>query len=200
MAQITKKLHHTSQENVTQAANLLKAGYVVVFPTDTVYGVGTNPFSAEGIEKLYKAKIREAEKGIPVLLADLNDLDKVTADISQIAWDLAERFWPGALTLIVPKNDALPANISPNQGIAVRIPQHDLCRELIRQAGGAVAATSANLSGRPAAQSAAEALSQLDGRVAAVLDGGLATGGVPSTIISLLEKEPLVLRQGPIKL
>ncbi|MFK7801456.1 MAG: L-threonylcarbamoyladenylate synthase [Anaerolineae bacterium] len=200
MTNATHRLNGTSPYDITTGASLLKAGSTVVFPTDTVYGVGAGAFSSTGIAKLYAAKIREAEKGIPVLLADLADLDQIAADVSQAAWDLAERYWPGALTLIIPKSSNLPANISPNHGIAVRIPDHDLCRDLIRQVGGAVAATSANISGQPAALSANDAFAQLDGRVDAIIDGGTVLGGVPSTIISLLEEQPKILRQGPIKI
>lgn len=196
---MTQRLNGFVRDEILAGAALIKAGQTVVFPTDTVYGVGSCAFNEEGIKRIYEAKIREADKGIPVLLADLTDLEQIAADIPQFAWDLAEQFWPGALTIIVPKNQKLPQNISPNIGIAVRIPAHEMCRELIRQAGGAVAATSANLSGQPAALSAADALAQLDGRVAAVIDGGAVYGGVPSTIVSILEEKPMVLRQGPIQ-
>lgn len=200
MDHTTLKLDGSDPSAITQGAALLKAGQTVVFPTDTVYGIGTGAFNEEGIKRIYGAKVREAAKGIPILLADIADLDQVAIDIPQLAWELAEQHWPGALTLVIPKNQNLPSNISPNNGIAVRIPDHELCRELIRQAGGVVATTSANLSGNPAAMSAADALEQLDGRVAAIIDGGTVLGGTPSTIISLLENKPVVIRQGPIKL
>lgn len=200
MNQTTQQLDGFQPAAITHGAQLLQAGRTVVFPTDTVYGVGTGAFNEEGIQRIYEAKVRETTKGIPILLADLADLEQVAHDISPAAWELATQHWPGALTLIVPKNRQLPANISPNHGIAVRIPNHELCRELIRQAGGAVATTSANLSGQPAAQSAAEALAQLNGRVAAVIDGGPASGGIPSTIVSTLADKPVVLRQGPINI
>ncbi len=194
----TLQLDGFDNAQLTRGAELLTRGEAVVFPTDTVYGVGTNPLSAVGVRKIYEAKIRPLDKGIPILLADVADLDKVAADFPQIAWDLAEQHWPGALTLIVPKNGQLPADISPNAGIAVRIPNHELCRELIRQAGGAVAATSANLSGQPPAQTAAEAGQQLNGRVAAIIDGGAVPGGQPSTIVSLMGDTPAVIRDGPV--
>ena len=200
MDQTTRKLDGSDPSAITQGAALLKAGQTVVFPTDTVYGVGTGALNEEGIKRIYGAKVREAAKGIPILLADISDLDQVAIEIPRLAWELAEQHWPGALTLIIPKNRNLPSNISPNSGIAVRIPDHDLCRDLIRQAGGVVATTSANLSGQPAALSAADAIAQLDGRVAAVIDGGPVSGGIPSTIISLLEERPVVIRQGPIKI
>lgn len=196
----TLQLGGSNSDHVAQGADLLKMGEPVVFPTDTVYGVGTNPLSATGVRKIYGAKIRPLDKGIPILLADIADLEKVAADFPKIAWELAEQHWPGALTLIVPKNRQLPSGISPNSGIAVRIPDHELCRALIRAAGGAVAATSANLSGQPPAQTAAEALEQLDGRVAAVLDGGPVPGGLPSTIVSLMGDQPAVIRQGPVEI
>jgi len=196
----TLQLDGSNNAQVAQGADLLQQGEPVVFPTDTVYGVGTNPLSITGVRKIYEAKIRPLDKGIPILLADIADLEKVAADFPQIAWEMAAKHWPGALTLIVPKNDLLPADISPNSGIAVRIPDHELCRALIREAGGAVAATSANLSGQPPAQTAAEALEQLDGRVAAVLDGGPVPGGLPSTIVSLMGDQPAVVRQGPVEI
>lgn len=200
MVHTTQRLNGTIPHEISTGASLLKTGHTVVFPTDTVYGVGTGAFKPAGIEKLYGAKIREVEKGIPVLLADIADLDQIAAEVSQAAWDLAEQYWPGALTLVIPKSPQLPTKISPNHGIAVRIPNHELCRDLIRQAGGAVATTSANISGQPAALSAADAFAQLNGRVDAIIDGGTVKGGVPSTIISLLGETPVVLRQGPINL
>lgn len=200
MSYTTLRLDGSLAADIETAAQHLQAGDPVVFPTDTVYGVGTSPLSAVGIDKIYTAKIRPLDKGIPILLADIDDLDKVAADFPQLAWDLAEQYWPGALTLIVPKHGQLPANISPNQGIAVRVPDHVVGRELIRQAGGAVAATSANLSGHPPAQTATDAIEQLDGRVAAVVDGGPVPGGISSTIVSLLDGKVAVVRQGPIEI
>ena len=200
MAYTTLRLDGSLTADLETAAQQLNKGEPVVFPTDTVYGVGTSPLSAVGIDKIYAAKIRPLDKGIPILLADIADLDKVAADFPQQAWDLAQQHWPGALTLIVPKHAQLPNNVSPNQGIAVRVPDHPLSRELIRQAGGAVAATSANLSGHPPAQTAAEALAQLDGRVAAVVDGGRVPGGSPSTIVSLMGGKVTLVRRGPIKI
>lgn len=190
----------SNAEHIHAVATLLKAGEPVVFPTDTVYGVGTNAFSHHGIDKLYGAKVRESDKGIPILLADIDDLNKVAADFPPLASELAQAHWPGALTIIVPKNPNLPENISPNNGVAVRIPDHKLCRDLIRAAGGALAATSANISGQPPAQTAEAARVQLDGRVAAILDGGTVPVGTPSTIVSLMGDKPVVIRQGSIEL
>ncbi|MEJ2750949.1 MAG: L-threonylcarbamoyladenylate synthase, partial [Anaerolineae bacterium] len=183
----THLLNAQQPDAVAQAADWLRQGQLVAFPTDTVYGVGADAFNAAAIEQLYEAKQRSLSKGIPILLADPADLDKVTHDVPDVVRQLMARFWPGPLTLIVPRHPDLPANISPNKGIAVRIPDCDVARALIRAAGGAVAATSANQSGQPPAQTGAEALAALKGLVTAVLDDGPAPGGIPSTIIALVD-------------
>lgn len=193
--------HLTAKDSGTieRAADLLKQGQLVVFPTDTVYGVGADTFDEAAIESLYRVKERSLEKGIPVLLADGKDVHKVAREIPASAQLLLERFWPGPLTLIVPRRDSLPPNISPNNKIAVRIPDNDVARSLIRAAGGALATTSANRSGDPPARDASEALRALEGRVAAVVDGGTVDHGVPSTIVDCTVEPPQILRQGALK-
>ncbi|MFZ0547329.1 MAG: L-threonylcarbamoyladenylate synthase [Candidatus Promineifilaceae bacterium] len=183
---------------IDEAADLLRLGHIVAFPTDTVYGVGVDPFSSAAIEQLYRVKGRAAEKGIPILLADRSDLEKVTNGISDMAQTLIDQFWPGPLTIIIPKHRDLPSNISPNVGIAVRIPDHAIARAFITAAGGAVAASSANLSSEPPALSAAEVLESLNGRIAAVLDGGQVQYGEASTVLDCMSNPPKVLREGPI--
>ena len=194
----TTLLNAQEPDAVPQAAAWLRQGQLVAFPTDTVYGVGAAAFDAAAIEQLYQAKQRPYDKGIPILLADLTDLDKVAQDIPDTARRLMTRFWPGPLTLILSRHPDLPANISPNPLIAVRIPDCAVARAVIRAAGGAVAATSANQSGQPPAQTGAEALAALDGLVTAVLDNGPTPGGVPSTIITFEDGQPHIIRQGPI--
>ena len=141
---------------------------------------------------------RRMSKGIPILLADLSDLDKVARDVPVMALALMERFWPGPLTLVVPKSPALPASISANEGIAVRIPDNSIARALIRAAGGAVATSSANRSGHPPAETAAQALSEWNGKVTLVLDGGPATLGIASTVVDCTTPDIKILRPGPI--
>jgi L-threonylcarbamoyladenylate synthase len=183
---------------VAEAAGWLRRGYPVVFPTDTVYGVGVTPFEEAAIKRLYTLKGRSADKGIPVLLADAGDLDSVAKAVPPSAAALIARFWPGALTLIVPRRAELPRVISPNDTIAVRVPDHAVARALIRAAGGAVATSSANLSGQPSARSGAEALAALGGIVAAVLDDGPSPGDRASTIVDCTGARPLILRVGPL--
>ena len=183
---------------IAQAALLLREGHLVVFPTDTLYGVGADPFSPDALARLYEAKGRSAEKGIPILLADLADLEKVVHASPAPTQRLIERFWPGPLTLVLPRQPGLPSIISPNENIAVRIPENEVARAVIRAAGGAVATSSANRSGEPGARTAREALAALVGRVAAVVDGGAVEHGAASTIVDCTATPPRILRPGPL--
>ncbi len=194
----THHLHAQDNRAIAAAAAWLRQGRLVAFPTDTVYGVGVAAFNAAAIEKLYQVKRRPFSKGIPILLADIDDLDKVARAVSPLARQYIAQYWPGPLTLIVARHPDLPAVISPNAGVAVRLPDCDVARALIRAAGGAVAATSANRSGDDPAQSGAEAVAKLGGWVTAVLDNGPAPGGIPSTIIDCTSQTPRLLREGPV--
>ena len=194
----TLRLDAADPAAIDKVADLLRRGLPVVFPTDTVYGVGVLPFDAAALSQLYAAKGRPTEKGIPVLLGDVADVAHVAGVIPLAAAALMAHFWPGPLTLVVPRRAGLPANLSPDDTVAVRVPDHAVARALIRAAGGAVAATSANVSGQPPARSADEALAELDGRVAAVLDDGLSPGGVASTVVDCTSERPVVLRVGPL--
>ena len=198
--QEVETLHLSASEPsaVIEAAAWLRRGYPVVFPTDTVYGVGVLPFDAAAIDSLYALKGRPANKGIPVLLAEVSDLAKVATEISPVARQLIDRFWPGPLTLIVPRRPGLPDAISPNENIAVRLPDHAVARSLLHEAGGAVATTSANLSGHEPALDGAAALAALRGRVVAVLDDGPTPGDRPSTIVDCTGARPFIVREGPL--
>ncbi len=184
--------------SIADAAGWLRRGLPVVFPTDTVYGVGVLPFDAAAVERLYSAKGRPAEKGIPILLADTSDLLQVARDVPPAAEALMAAFWPGPLTLIVPRRPELPDNLSPDDTVAVRIPDHPVARALIRAAGGAVATTSANRSSEPPARSGMDALAALGAYVAAVLDDGPSPGGLASTIINCTVEPLAILRAGPL--
>ena len=194
----TRRLDAADPTAIPAAADLLRRGLPVVLPTDTVYGVGVLPYDAAAVDRLYAVKGRPAEKGIPILLGDVADVAHVAGIIPSAAAALMAHFWPGPLTLIVPRRPELPANLSPDDTIAVRVPDHALARALIRAAGGAVAATSANVSGQPPARAADEALAVLGGRVAAVLDDGPSPGGVASTVVDCTVDPPVVRRAGPL--
>jgi len=175
----------------------LRSGEVVAFPTDTVYGVGCDLWQPKAIERLYWAKLRPRNMAVPILISGPGHVAQVARELPAPFKLLMERFWPGALTLIVPRRPEVPDLLCDGgPTIAVRMPDHPLALRLIEGMGGSLAVTSANLSGQPPATTAAQALAQLSGRVAVVLDGGECPGGVPSSIIDLVADPPRLLRQG----
>jgi L-threonylcarbamoyladenylate synthase len=178
-----------------RAAQLLREHQLVAFPTDTVYGVGTLAFDGQTVLKLYVAKGRPPEKAIPILIADIADLDQVAIDVPSIAYQLTEAFWPGALTIVVPKQPRIPIEVSTTNTIAVRMPDLDLARDLMRLTGP-LAVTSANRSAGPNPRTAQEVLDQLAGRIDAIVDGGQTSGGVPSTVVDCTRATPVILREG----
>jgi L-threonylcarbamoyladenylate synthase len=181
------------------AVGRLRAGELVAFPTDTVYGVGAVCWNEEAVAKLYTAKLRSLDKAIPILVAAPADLALVADHLPLAGMKLAEAFWPGPLTLVVPKAAAVPAAVtSGGDTVAVRIPDLNLTRALIRAAGAPLATTSANLSGGPSPVTAEEVAEQLGGRVAMILDGGRCPGGAASTVIDVTGPAPRILRPGPI--
>jgi L-threonylcarbamoyladenylate synthase len=183
---------------LNHAEDILHNGGLVAFPTDTVYGLAALPFQAEYVERLYIAKGRNSERSIAVLIGDQSQLKLVAQDLGEMAMRLAGHFWPGPLTLIVPRLPMLPDVLSPTATIGVRIPDHPFALSLLRQAGP-LAVTSANLSGHKNCNTAQEVLEQLDGRIHLILDGGQTTGGVPSTVVDCTGEDPIVLREGPVK-
>ena len=184
---------------IPHALKILKRGGLVAFPTDTVYGVGALAFDSDAVESIYAAKKRPVEKAIPILLGGPEDLGKVTTEAPPVAEKLATRFWPGPLTLIVPKHPSLPDVVSAEPTVGVRVPDHPVARALLT-AAGPMAVTSANISGMDSPKTAKDVNEQLNGRIPLILDGGETPGGVPSTVVNCLGTEPVILREGPITL
>ncbi len=180
-----------------QAQQVLREGGLVAFPTDTVYGLGADVLNSAAVARLYEVKGRSGEKAIPVLAASEGDLVNVAQPLPAIAAQLAERFWPGPLTLVVKRMPDLPAELSPYETVAVRVPDHDLALALLR-AAGPLAVTSANRSDGPSSLSAEEVLATLGGRFELLLDGGSTPGGTPSTVVDCTQTDPRILREGPI--
>jgi L-threonylcarbamoyladenylate synthase len=182
-----------------QAERLLRDGRLVAFPTDTVYGLGAMLWDPHAIEQLYVVKGRDAAKAIAVLVGDETTLTQVAGVLSDLAARLAQRYWPGPLTLVVPAHPALPSNLSPLPTVGVRMPDHPVALSLLRRTGP-LAVTSANLSGQPSARTAGEVYAQLSGRIPLILDGGSTPGGLPSTVVDCTGSELVIIRQGPISL
>lgn len=179
------------------ALDVLNNGGLVVFPTDTVYGLAALPTKPEFIERLYVVKGRDISRAIAVLIGSIEELSRVSKKPSDIAISLARRFWPGPLTIVVPRHPDLPEILSPRPTIGVRMPDHPIALQLLKLTGP-LAVTSANLSGKENTTTVEEVLAQLDSRVHLVLDGGKTPGGLPSTVVDCTGQELEILRQGPI--
>jgi L-threonylcarbamoyladenylate synthase len=195
----TQILVASDTEAFAHAVRLLRAGKVIAFPTDTVYGVGASGFNERAIEQLFVVKSRERGKAIPYLLADGKDLQLVAREIPEAARWLAAKFWPGALTLVVPASARVPKIlIAGGDSVAVRVPNHPTTRALIDSLGAPLAATSANISGGRDPVNAPEVLAQLDGRIPMILDGGATRANIPSTVVDVTVTPPKILRVGAI--
>ncbi len=181
----------------SRAAEVIRAGGLVILPTDTVYGVGCDLWQGDAVAALYAAKQRPPEKAIPILISDLAAMSQVAAEVPQPARRLAEAFWPGALTIAIPKRTDIPAIVSAYSTIGLRIPDHEAARAILRACGGALAVTSANRSGGPNSLTAEEATAALPA-VDLVMDGGTCPGGLPSTVVEFSGEGIQILRVGPI--
>jgi len=193
----TEILPASASATISHAHEILQRGGLVAFPTDTVYGVGALAFDGKAVESIYAAKDRPVEKAIPVLIGDRDDLGKVGIDIPEAARQLASRFWPGPLTILVPKRADLPSAVSATSTVGVRVPDHEVARALLRLAGP-MAVTSANISGEQSPVTAREVYEQLRGRIPLIINGGETPGGVPSTLVDCTVSELKILREGPI--
>jgi len=194
----TEILPASDRNALRYAVDVLRHGGLVAFPTDTVYGVGALAFHREAVLRLYTVKGRPTDKAIAVLIGRAADLAAVAAEINPATRRLMARFWPGPLTLVVPKHRDLPEAISALPNVGVRMPDHDLARRLL-ELTGPMAVTSANRSGELSALTATGALDQLSGRIELVLDGGRVPGGVPSTVVDCAGPQPVILREGPVR-
>ncbi|MFD6196836.1 L-threonylcarbamoyladenylate synthase [Mycobacteriaceae bacterium NPDC060252] len=188
----------TRQEGIDAAVSALKAGELVVMPTDTVYGLGCDAFDSNAVSALLAAKGRGRDMPVGVLVGSWHTIDGLVFSVPSAARELIEAFWPGPLSIIVKHAPSLSWDLGDAQGsVMLRMPLHPVAIELLR-AVGPMAVSSANVSGQPAALTAAEARDQLDDKVAVYLDGGRAELGAASTIVDLTGPVPLILREGPI--
>ncbi|MBI2847496.1 MAG: threonylcarbamoyl-AMP synthase [Chloroflexi bacterium] len=186
-------------DQVKQGVEILRKGGLVVYPTDTVYGLGASAFMEKAVERVYEAKGRPRPMALPVLVAEKEDLEKLAAGVPDLAWRLAERFLPGPLTLVLRRSSLLPSIVSGGgDTVALRIPNHPVPIALIRGLGAPIIGTSANLTGMPSPLIADEACRQMGGRVDFIIDGGRCPGGLESTVVDVTGPVPRIVREGAI--
>ncbi len=200
--QIETKLIKPDRKNLkdsdfTEAGEILRAGGLVAFPTETVYGLGGNALDPSASRKIYKAKGRPSDNPLIVHISKPEDICELAEDIPDMAWKLADKFWPGPMTMILKKKDIVPKETTGGlDTVAIRLPSDEIARTLIRTSGVFVAAPSANASGRPSPTEAEHVVNDLFGRIDMIIDGGSCDIGLESSIIDLSGDEPMILRPG----
>jgi L-threonylcarbamoyladenylate synthase len=181
-----------------QAVEVLRRGGLVAYPTETFYGLGANAFDSEAYGRILELKGRDAEKALPVIVADVEQLDLVADELPRAVAPLADRFWPGPLTLVIPVRSGLPGALADLSTVAARVSGLALARELARRGAFPLTSTSANRSGGASARTAGEVEAMLGEGLELILDGGPTPGGNPSTIVDVTGAEPRLLRPGAV--
>ena len=184
---------------LAEALDILVDGGLVAFPTDTVYGLGALAFDEQAVSQIYEVKGRSAEKAVPVLIGDVAQLSRVAAGVNSVGEKLAQRFWPGPLTIVLPRHSSIPDAVTALPTVGIRIPDFAPTIELLRLTGP-LAVTSANISGQGSPSTAREVEAQLGGRIPLILDGGVTPGGIASTVVDCTRGKPVILREGPVSL
>jgi L-threonylcarbamoyladenylate synthase len=184
---------------LARAVEALERGRLIAFPTDTVYGVGAHGFFPKAVQDLYAIKGRPGHMPIPLLVPDAATVELLCEEIPASAWAIMERFWPGALSLVLRRASIVPDAVTAGgPTVAVRMPDQPLICRLMRQLGAPLAATSANPHGRPAPVAASQVQRWLGGRLSLILDGGHCPGGTASTVVDMTTSPPAILRHGPV--
>ena len=201
METIIKKVENEQLNNevIIEAGEILKRGGLVAFPTETVYGLGADALNEEAAQKIYAAKGRPSDNPLIVHITNMEDLLKITKNVSKEAFKVAEEYWPGPLTMIFEKNEKVPYGTTGGLNtVAVRMPSHEIARAVIDAGGGYIAAPSANTSGRPSPTAAEHVKEDMDGRIDMIVDGGDVEIGVESTILDMTVTPPMILRPGAV--
>lgn len=193
------KILSTDCEDISQAADILKSGGIVAIPTETVYGLAGNALKGQCVKKIYAAKGRPSDNPLIVHISDISQWAPLVTEIPESAMALAEKYWPGPLTIILPKSDIIPDEICGGlDTVAVRMPSNEIARAIIDKCGFPLAAPSANTSGKPSPTRAQHVYSDLDGKIDAIVDSGECSVGIESTVITLATDVPRLLRPGGI--
>jgi L-threonylcarbamoyladenylate synthase len=190
---------HELDALIDQAVALLRQGGVVAYPTDTLYGLGADAFNEAAVERVFEIKGRPLGMPLPLLLASQDDLSRVASRVPPLAWRLAERFWPGALTIVLPKAAQVPALVAARGWtVGLRVPDHPVPRELARRLANPITGTSANISGVEAPATAEVVRRTIGHLVDMVLEGGPPPSGRQSTVVDLAGQRPRLLREGAV--
>lgn len=186
-------------EELKQVAEIIKQGGVVVFPTDTVYGVGTNGLDADAVKRLYEVKNRPLNKPISLLVSDMEMINNLARDITDMEYKLMETFLPGPFTIILKKKDIIPNILTANMDtVGIRIPDSEIARKLIELAGVPIATSSANISGNRSGTNMQSVMEDFGTKVHCYIDGGESRIGIGSTIVKVIDGKPEIIRQGSI--
>ncbi len=192
-------IEEVTEERLREAGAILQAGGLVAFPTETVYGLGGDALNPDSSRKIYAAKGRPSDNPLIVHIANMEALEPIVTEVTEEARKVAEAFWPGPLTMILPKSDRIPFETTGGLNtVAVRMPSHEIARKLIEYGGGYVAAPSANTSGKPSPTVAKYVIEDMNGKIDMIIDGGEVGIGLESTIIDLTVSPPQILRPGYI--
>ncbi|MFQ5872801.1 MAG: L-threonylcarbamoyladenylate synthase [Dehalococcoidia bacterium] len=185
--------------DLNNAVEVLRQGGLVAYPTDTLYGLGAHAFLKEAVDRVYAAKGRQGQKAVPLLLSSTQDLRLVADKVPELAVALANRFWPGALTLVVRCSAVVPRQVTGGGNkVAVRVPGHPVPRELVRRLEAPITGTSANRSGGANPVSADDVRAQLGTLVDVIIDGGPCPGDRPSTVVDVTGERPVLVREGVV--
>ncbi|ABE51156.1 L-threonylcarbamoyladenylate synthase [Methanococcoides burtonii] len=190
---------HNFEEELTRAADIIKEGGIVAFPTETVYGLGANALDPDAVKKIFKAKGRPADNPLIVHVASKDQCNDLAKNISQTAFKLMDEFWPGPLTLILKAKKVVPEITTGGlDTVGLRMPANEIALEFIRRSGTPLAAPSANTSGRPSPTSAEHVTQDLEGKIDAIIDGGMVEIGLESTVVDITGDIPAILRPGKV--
>lgn len=192
-------IHCLETDKLKYAAEVLRNGGLVAFPTETVYGLGANALDETAVAGIFRAKGRPSDNPLIVHVSDSKDLDKLTSSKPEVTELLIKNFWPGPLTLVIPRSPTIPDIVTAGlDSVAVRMPSHPIARLLIKKAGIPVAAPSANSSGKPSPTCASHVIDDLDGKVDVIIDGGSVEVGLESTVLDITAPIPVILRPGGV--
>lgn len=199
MEQYINMRNNLNYDKLKEPAQIIKKGGIVIFPTETVYGIGTNGLDENAIKKLYEVKQRPLNKPISLLVNNIEMVEKIAKNITEVEYKLMERFFPGPLTIILEKRDIVPDILTSNTNtIGIRMPSGEIAKKLIEFAGVPIATSSSNISGKPSGTNITDIKKDFEGKVDCFIDNGESELGIPSTVIRIIDNIPHILRQGAI--